>query len=82
MKSNSLRYSVIIPTINEAQVIEERILHVRSLNPEAEIIVADGGSTDNTLEIAKSKNLVKTLKKLRKTLNLGLKIVGSLGRIA
>lgn len=45
-----MKYSVIIPTLNEAENIEDCIASVRALNPAAEIIVADGGSTDGTVE--------------------------------
>lgn len=47
-------YSVIIPTLNEAHQIAERVGHVRRLNKEAEIIVVDSASTDNTVELAKA----------------------------
>jgi rSAM/selenodomain-associated transferase 2/rSAM/selenodomain-associated transferase 1 len=43
--------SVIIPTLNEAGSIEAVIGRARS--PECEIIVADGGSRDKTVEIAR-----------------------------
>jgi rSAM/selenodomain-associated transferase 2/rSAM/selenodomain-associated transferase 1 len=42
--------SVIIPTLNEAARIEESIAHARS--GDAEIIVVDGGSTDDTVKKA------------------------------
>lgn len=42
--------SVIIPTYNEATCIAATLAHTRRLLPEAEIIVADGGSQDGTLE--------------------------------
>ncbi len=46
--------SVVIPTLNEEQVIGNclRQLHKQSMKP-VEIIVVDGGSNDNTVEIAK-----------------------------
>ncbi|MEJ2154599.1 MAG: TIGR04283 family arsenosugar biosynthesis glycosyltransferase [Desulfobacteraceae bacterium] len=43
--------SVIIPTLNEADFISSVIHRARS--PESEIIVADGGSRDATVEIAR-----------------------------
>jgi len=50
--SPAVRLSVIVPAYNEARVIEATLRHVRELAPEAELIVADGGSTDGTREIA------------------------------
>ncbi len=47
-------YSVIIPTLNEAHQIAERIAHVRRLNNKAEIIVVDSTSSDKTVELAKA----------------------------
>lgn len=45
--------SVIIPTYNEAENIASTIAHVRNgLDSSDEIIVSDGGSTDNTIKIA------------------------------
>ncbi|OGO19239.1 MAG: hypothetical protein A2144_02080 [Chloroflexi bacterium RBG_16_50_9] len=52
-----MKFSVIIPTLNEAAVIHQRIAHVRSLSPGAEIIVADGGSTDDTAAIARGQGI-------------------------
>lgn len=45
--------SVIIPTLNEEETIEECIDCVRTADPSAEIIVADGGSGDATVDRAK-----------------------------
>lgn len=50
--------SVIIPTFNEEETIEECIDCVRVADPAAEIIVADGGSLDATVERAKKKGAV------------------------
>lgn len=44
--------SVIIPTLNEAAGLAATLDRVRSVLPHAEIVVADGGSTDGTAGIA------------------------------
>lgn len=48
-------FSIIIPTYNEEEQIAETIskTHAANSKHEAEIIVVDGGSTDNTIAIAK-----------------------------
>lgn len=47
------RISVIIPSLNEADALPETIQHLKR-NPEiTEIIVADGGSRDRTVEISR-----------------------------
>lgn len=51
MSSPRHSVSVVIPTYNEAGSIGRTLAHVRALGP-AEIVVADGGSTDGTAEIA------------------------------
>jgi rSAM/selenodomain-associated transferase 2 len=45
-------YSVIIPALNEADKIDHCIQQVRILQPQAEIIVADGGSSDLTVKLS------------------------------
>ena len=47
-----MKYSVVIPAINEEDIIAACIKSVRRKIPDAEIIVADGGSTDATRSIA------------------------------
>ena len=45
--------SVIIPTLNEAQNIERLLSYLHQLDSTLELIVADAGSTDSTVEQAK-----------------------------
>lgn len=72
--------SIIIPVLNEAEHIADLIHHLidnASLNSVSEIIVVDGGSLDNTVNIIKNLDLNITLlhsKKGRaKQMNLGAK---------
>jgi glycosyltransferase involved in cell wall biosynthesis len=47
-----LRFSVVIPTLNQAETIEDTLLSLIHQNyPDLEIIVADGGSSDGTAAI-------------------------------
>ena len=45
------RLSIIIPTLNEAEIIKETITQLQQ-SKEVEIVVVDGGSRDNTVELA------------------------------
>jgi len=44
--------SIVIPTLNEAAGIAETLHHVATVAPDAERIVVDGGSEDDTAELA------------------------------
>ncbi|MBF2064326.1 MAG: TIGR04283 family arsenosugar biosynthesis glycosyltransferase [Calothrix sp. C42_A2020_038] len=49
-----LSISIIIPTLNEANSLEQTLRPLTVLNPPAkEVIIVDGGSTDETIAIAK-----------------------------
>ncbi len=48
---------VIIPCLNEAESIRPTIQEIRSVLPEAFIAVVDNGSTDKTVEVAKSEGV-------------------------
>ncbi len=41
-------FSIIIPTLNEAEGITDLLLTLQALRTHCQIIIADGGSTDNT----------------------------------
>ena len=47
-----MKVSVVIPTLNEALILEDSLNSISDLNPH-EIIVADGGSTDTTVSVAR-----------------------------
>lgn len=66
-----MRISVIIPTLNEASTIQRTLERVRRLEP-YEIIVADGGSSDATRELASPLATVVTSRRVRgRQLNAG-----------
>ncbi len=54
MSTGIEKVSVIVPALNEEKNIKRCIRSVKGLNP-FEIIVVDGGSIDNTIEIAKKE---------------------------
>lgn len=45
--------SIIVPVLNEAALIAPFLRHLRERAPDAELIIADGGSTDGTRSAAK-----------------------------
>ncbi|HET6888546.1 MAG TPA: TIGR04283 family arsenosugar biosynthesis glycosyltransferase [Candidatus Udaeobacter sp.] len=45
--------SIIVPTLNEAGLIQPFLVHLRDRAARAEIIVADGGSCDSTADLAR-----------------------------
>lgn len=47
-----MTFSIIIPTLNEAVNIERCLLALQPLRDGAEVIIVDGGSLDNTVELA------------------------------
>ncbi len=49
---SALRISVIVPTLNEAAHVAATVASIRASLPAAEIIVADGGSSDDTPHLA------------------------------
>jgi len=47
-----MKFSIIIPTLNEATNIQGCLIALQALRNRAEIIVIDGGSRDNTVILA------------------------------
>lgn len=67
--------SIIIPTLNEGNNIEKLLINLNKLKGNKEIIVVDGGSTDNTVDIANKYAKVIISKKGRAIqMNSGTKI--------
>ncbi len=52
-----MKFSIIIPTLNEEKFLKACVENIRALDENVEIIIADGGSSDTTVEIAE---LLKT----------------------
>ncbi|MGH7988158.1 MAG: TIGR04283 family arsenosugar biosynthesis glycosyltransferase [Candidatus Binataceae bacterium] len=48
-----LKLSVIVPMLNEQQTVVATLRAIRAGAPEAEVIVADGGSTDESVALAR-----------------------------
>jgi rSAM/selenodomain-associated transferase 2 len=51
-KNTRAQFSIIVPVLNEAALIRRFLAHLRERAREAEIVVADGGSTDGTVDRA------------------------------
>jgi rSAM/selenodomain-associated transferase 2 len=52
MTSSQTLISIIVPVLNEEELIGDFLRDVRNLGPRLEIIVVDGGSSDRTVSIA------------------------------
>lgn len=51
------KYSVIIPTLNEEKYLPPVLEQLKNIDEDLEIIIADGGSEDNTVKIAERFNV-------------------------
>ena len=58
MVMHKRKFSIIIPTLNEAGNLQHCLNSIRAQDSSAEIIVVDGGSADGTAAIASSEDVV------------------------
>ena len=49
-----MRISIIVPVLNEAQLLVEFLRRLRTVAPGAEVIMVDGGSCDGSVELSRS----------------------------
>ncbi len=70
MKTDEKKISIIIPTLNSGKTLTECLTAIRNQNfsiKDYEIIIADAGSTDSTIKIAKQFNVSKIVDNKLKT---------------
>lgn len=53
-----MKFSVIIPTFQEERTLRNCVQRIRLIEPKTEIIIADGGSSDATIDIAQCENTI------------------------
>ena len=58
MTETENRISVVIPTLNEAAELPETLRRLRAVSEVKEIIIADGGSRDDTVKLAEAAGCV------------------------
>lgn len=69
-----MKISVIIPVLNEALILESSLRRITAIKGDVEVIVVDGGSTDNSISIAGRFARVLSSPQGRSTqMNLGAK---------
>lgn len=70
---NALRVSIVVPVLNEIALIAPFLRQLRKRAPAAEIIVADGGSSDGTADAARDlcDRLVEAPRSRARQLNAG-----------
>lgn len=51
LKEKSTKYCVIVPVINEGERIQIQLQKMKNISEDIDIVIADGGSTDGSLEL-------------------------------
>jgi rSAM/selenodomain-associated transferase 2 len=79
MNSSAPFVSIIVPVLNEADLIDASLRQLRNLGPDLEIIVVDGGSTDGTWSLAEplADRVISARRGRASQMNAGAKIARS-----
>ena len=73
----AMKFSIILPVLDEAEIIEEALRRLRRQAPEAEILVVDGGSRDDTVRRAAAYcRVLKSERGRANQLNRGARAAG------
>jgi rSAM/selenodomain-associated transferase 2 len=76
-----MQFSIIVPVFNEVPLIRPFLLHLRERAPEAEIIVADGGSSDGTPELSREFCNQLVMSKPNRAVQMNLGARGATGDV-
>lgn len=72
----AMRFSIIVPVLNEAALIRQFLQHLRAAAPDAQIIVVDGDSSDGTVDLCRelADRVLESAPGRARQMNAGAKI--------